>query len=103
MKTVRLKDAGFSIRLRIKDSEGTIVNLASATVMIFYFKKPDRSEISKAAQLYTDGSDGICYTNMTSNEINQLGIWCLQAYIEIDGGTFTSTIAKFKVEEIINN
>lgn len=103
MKTVRLNDSGFSIRLRIKDNDGNIMDLSSASVKRFDFNKPDRTTMSKSASFFTDGTDGILSYITSTAEINQLGIWEIQAYLEMGGGEFTSTIVRFKVSEIINS
>lgn len=103
MKSVRLNDSGFSVRLRIIDDDGDVVDISTASVKRFDFNKPDRTTMSKTASFYTDGTDGILTYITSTDEINQLGIWEIQAYLEIGSGVFRSTIVRFRVAEIINS
>ncbi len=103
MKTIRLQDTGLSIRLRIKDSEGAVVDLSTASTKRIDFRRPDRTEFSKTASLYTDGMDGIMFVNTSAGEINQEGIWEIQGYVVLGAGNFSSNIVRFRVTEIIND
>jgi hypothetical protein len=100
MKSVRLNDVGTVFKVTIKDPEGNIVDVSSASTKQFIFKKPNRSLFNKNASFFTDGTDGVLTYTTTSGVIDAIGIWQIQVYLIISAGTFRSKKLRFKVEEI---
>lgn len=82
----------------IKDQDGTIVDIGSATTIDMIFRKPDGSAMVKAASLTTDGSDGKMEWTPT-NELDQAQNWQRHSKVIIGGRTFRSVKVNFKVWE----
>ncbi len=97
MKTLRKYDKGISIRLRVKDDDGNIVDLSAATVE-FNFYKPDRTVSTVTATNINDGTDGIVGYTTVDGFIDQVGIWEFEAEVTIGTSLLTSTKAKFLVQ-----
>lgn len=70
--------------------EGTVISiggqsgidLTTATAQSIYYQKPDGTTGSWTANI-TDGE--VAYTTVSGN-IDQVGVWYLQAYVELTGG-----------------
>lgn len=103
MKEVRLNDIGVTFKITMKDQDDVAIPIQTATVKKFYFRKPDGTEISVNASFFTDGSDGILVYQTIADQINQIGVWSLEPYVEITAGHFTGSTVKFLVKDIINN
>ena len=101
VKTFRKNDIGLAISLRIKDDDGNIINISTATTKTLHFLKPDRTAVSKTASFYTDGTDGIITYSLESGFLDTVGIWEVEGYVIMSGVKPTTTKAKFRVEEAI--
>lgn len=74
------------------------IDISAATVKLIYFTKPDRSVIVKTALFVTDGTDGQIHYSTVDGDLDQPGLWKIQAYIELGSGSAYSSIIKtFKV------
>ena len=93
-------DEGTALTIQIKDCEG-IVDLATATVMQIIFKKPNNTSSTVTATLVTDGSDGKIRYITQEDDLNVVGMWLYEAYIELGGGKWHSDVGSFRVYENI--
>lgn len=101
MKTLRKNDKGISLRLRVRDNDGNVINISGATTKTLYFNKPDNTTTSKTASFYTDGTDGIVSYTTETDFLDTIGIWEIEVHLVIGAGSFRSTKVKFRVEETI--
>lgn len=90
-------DTDTEFRIQITD-DSTPVDLSSATSLAILFRKPDGSLLSLNASLYTDGTDGIIFYKSVSGDIDQPGIFKIQAQVEVGGGLYSSSIGSFSVK-----
>lgn len=90
-------DIGTIFRLTITDTAGTAIDVSSATVKYIYFKKPDGTKTKETADFYTNGSDGIIQYTAVSGDIDQVGLWQVQGYVETTDGKFFTRKASFTV------
>ena len=76
----------------------TVVDVSSQSSMSFFFKKPDKSLLTKTPSFTTDGTDGkIEYTTLTG-DLDAPGDWFLQAEVVIPAsGTFRTSLIAFTV------
>jgi hypothetical protein len=95
---LHVNDTGSQFLVTFKDC-GQIVNLASATLIQIIFHKPDGSEVTKTALLYTDGTDGIAYYTTVNGDLNISGWWIIQGYLEIGTNHWHSDTKRFIVKE----
>lgn len=94
---IHLNDIGTAFEMTVKDDDGVVVNLASATTLTFTFDKPDGTNITKTPTFVTDGSDGRLRYVAQSGDLDQIGLWRWQGTIVIPAGTFHSDIYEFRV------
>jgi hypothetical protein len=81
----------------IKNDDGS-VNISSATSKQLIFQKPTTyDKLTVNANFVTNGSDGqITYTT-GSGDLDVVGIWELQGYVQIGPSGWKSNIQSFKV------
>ncbi len=96
-------DVGTIFRITIQECIADVltpVDVSSQTSMNFYFKKPDDSVITRAPAFTTNGVDGKLQYITVIGDMDQAGVWCLQAEVILaSGGPWRTSIIKFDVEE----
>lgn len=93
---VHLNDIGTEFRILIKDGD-EIVDLSTATIINIIFRKPDGQINTVIADFYTDGTDGLIKYNAISGDLDQSGVYKIQAYVEVGAGNYSSSIGQFRV------
>lgn len=93
---VRVGDVGTQFLVTLQDDD-TVVDLSSASTLQFIFHKPDGTNVTKTATLYTDGTDGKIYYNSQSGFLDTAGHWKFQIYVVIGANSWKSDIARFTV------
>jgi hypothetical protein len=88
-------DIGTIFRLTIVDTDGDAIDVSTASVKYIYFRKPDGTLVKETAAFYTDGSDGIIQYTSVSGDIDTIGDWQVQGYVETTDGKFFTEIAEF--------
>ena len=90
---------GVQIKLTILDDDNTdsVVNLSSATSLDISIRKPDGTLLSVTGSLYTDGTDGVIYYIIADGDLDQSGVYKIQANISIGANFYNSNILTFKV------
>ena len=81
----------------LKDEDGAIVDVSSASVMQMVFNKPDGTAVVKDAALSTDGTDGKIKYESTNTDIDQVGHWQVQGYAKVGSDENNSDIHAFEV------
>lgn len=97
---IHVGDIGSQFRLAITD-DGVAVDISEYTGITITIKKPSGIRIEKDGSLYTDGTDGIVYCSSEDGDLDEVGTYKIQARIEINGGTFNSSVGSFKVHHNI--
>lgn len=89
-------DIGTIFRATVTDN-ATPKDISSATLKQLIFLKPDRTKLTKTAAFTTDGSDGkIQYTTIL-NDLDQVGRYVIQGYIETPAGKWHTDYYRFIV------
>ena len=97
---IRVSDIGTKFLVTIKDGDsvvdisGTGSDAANKRII---FKKPSGSTVDQAASFNSDGTDGKLYYTTVSDDLDEDGIWKMQAKVIISAQTFRSDIHTFKV------
>jgi len=94
-------DIGTIFSLTVKDSDGTVIDVSTASTKYIYFQKPDRTRLKKTAAFRTDGSDGQIGYVAISGDIDQVGEWQVQGYVETSDGKFFTEVESFTVKPTI--
>jgi len=97
---VHLNDVGTVFRLTVLD-DGAAVDLSEATTKQILFKKPSGLLLTKSAEYYTDGLDGIIDYTSASGDLSELGEWQMQAYIVTNTSSWHGTVEEFRVFPIL--
>ena len=97
---IHLSDIGTKFLITIKDADA-VVDIsgtgATAANKRIIFKKPSGTTVDQAASFDSDGVDGKLYYTTVSGDLDEDGIWKIQAKVIITGQTFHSDIHTFKV------
>lgn len=97
---LHLSDIGTQILITIKENN-VAVDLSTATVKQFDFKKKDGTTMVKEADFYTDGSDGILEYITIAGDIDQVGKWSVQPYLELPNWQGHTQKIDFRVGDLI--
>lgn len=82
---IHLGDIGTRFELTLEDGDGTAVNISSATVKRIDFRKPSGEVIQRTATFVTTGADGKLYYVSILGDLDEVGRWYAQPYVEMTG------------------
>lgn len=89
---------GLVMTLTIEE-DGAVVNISSATAKTIKIRKPGGAVLTKNAAFTTNGSDGkLTYTTL-ADDIDKVGEYKVQAYVEMTGFTGHSSIVTFEAKK----
>lgn len=94
---IHLGDVGTKFLATIMDDD-VAVDISTATVKKLRFKGPNGSTKEYDATFETDGTDGKIYYVTVTDDLDEIGIWEWQAYIEMGGGEWNSSKDTFDVK-----
>lgn len=94
---IHVGDIGTYIVLIIKDENDEIVDVSGATAMTIVITKPSGTRTEYTADFYIDGSDGCISYVTVDGDLDESGLYRAQGIVELDGGTFNTSIVSFKV------
>ena len=90
-------DIGTVFRLTITDTAGTAIDVSTAAVKYIYFQDPTGAKVQKTAAFTTNGSDGKIQYTTIAGDIDEVGTWMVQGYVETSLGKFWTEKDSFKV------
>lgn len=94
---IQVNDAGTQIVLKVREGARRL-DLSAATLKRIVLTKPDGNEMSRDAAFLTDGTDGgLAYTTVPG-EMDQPGLWTVQAELVLGTWSGRSTRAGLRVE-----
>jgi len=93
---IREEDIGSTFELTVTD-DSIALDLTTATIKQIKFGKPDGVTVIQTASFVTDGSDGKIEYVTVESDLDVVGKWKLQAYVEMGGGKWHSTMDYFNV------
>jgi hypothetical protein len=71
---IHVGDVGTVIRLTVTEKDGTTpINVSTASVKTFYFRKPDGTKFNRPAEFNTDGADGKLKYTTVDGDIDVTG------------------------------
>jgi hypothetical protein len=95
---IQVNDAGTQIVVKVREG-GRRLDLSGATLKKIVLTKPDGNEVAREAGFLTDGRDGgLVYTTLPG-EIDQPGLWQVQAQVALGAWSGRSSRAALRVEE----
>ena len=90
-------DIGTIFRLTITDTSGTAIDVSTAMTKYINFQDPSGVRMQKTASFYTDGTDGKIQYTTVSGDIDSVGTWQIQGWVETSLGKFWTEKDSFKV------
>ena len=93
---IHVNDVGTKFLATIKD-DGVVVDISSATSITIILKKPDDEIMQKTGTLDSDGTDGKVYYSTIAGDLDEAGLYKLQAKVILSTGTYYTDIYSFKV------
>ena len=99
MANLQVGIIGTSIRVTIRDQDGTVVDLSTTSTRQLYLKKPEPigSTLIKTASLVGGGTGGIMEYLTISGDIDTPGKWQLQAAYVNSAGTWRTNVVDLPV------
>jgi len=98
---IHFNDVGLQFKITIKTCDGTAKDISYAVTKQFLFRKPSGTSMTKTADFFTDGTDGILIYNTVDGDLNEEGLWQLQARISAANDDKKTDVIRFKVHDNI--
>jgi len=94
---IRVGDKNVDFILTITE-DCVAINISTATSKVIYLTKPSGEVLTKTASFVTDGTDGLIHYATVDGDLDESGIWKIQARIELgSGSSYGTPIKTFKV------
>ena len=90
-------DIGTVFELTIKDTDEAVIDVSTAAVKYIYFQDPTGARMRKTATFTTDGTDGKIQYVTIAGDIDEVGTWQVQGYVETSLGKFYTEKMSFQV------
>lgn len=90
-------DIGTIFELTITTEAGVAIDVSTASIKFIYFQKPDGTKVKETAAFVTDGTNGKIKYTAVAGDIDQVGDWQIQGYVETSDGKFFTRKTKFEV------
>lgn len=81
--TVHVMDEGTQFQVTVRDQDGVIVDVSSASVLTMEFTKPNGRILTRTATKTNGGGDGVADYTTATGELDALGAWYVRVYAEI--------------------
>jgi hypothetical protein len=98
MSEIHLYDINTRLTVILTEN-GAPVDISTATVKTIILQKPNGAVLEKTALFTTTGTDGSIYYITVANDLDQSGVWYIQARVTFGGGTWSSQWLPFTVME----
>ena len=96
---IRVGDIGTAFQDTVKDQDGVIVDISSASTLEMVFRKPDNTAVVKTASKVGDGTDGEMEYVTIADDLDMPREWQRQGFVAVGGGEWRTDIKKFQVYE----
>ena len=98
----KVGNIGLIIRLSIKDQDGDVVDVSSASsTKDIRIRKPDDTLLTKGASFTNSGTDGKIQVTLASGDLSLIGDYFYEGHVVITAGTFTTDPLRFEVVESV--
>lgn len=98
----RLNDIGLILRLTIKkESDDTALDISGTTTKNVLIEKPSGTLLTKAGSFTTDGTDGKLQWTTVDTDLNEVGLYEIQAHVVDASVNLKSTRGQFTVDQVL--
>jgi hypothetical protein len=94
---IQVGDSGTEIILKVREG-GRRMDLAAATTLRLVLTKPDGNVLVRDATFLTDGRDGALLYVTGPGEVDQPGMWSVQAELALGAWSGRTSRAALRVE-----
>ena len=94
---VHLNDIGTEFRATLKDQDGVVVDISTASTRTMKFRKPTGVTVTKTAALFGTGTDGKMKYLSITGDLDVLGEWRVQGFVAIGAGSWHTDEYRFTV------
>ena len=94
-------DIGTVFELTIVDTDEVPIDVSTAIVKYIYFQDPTGARMRKTATFTTDGTDGKIQYVTIAGDIDEVGTWQVQGYVETSLGKFYTEKMSFQVSSTL--
>lgn len=95
--SIHVFDIGTELLATIQDRNG-IVDLSSATTVLFFLQAPSGNVKTVAPDVVDSGTGGQLSYIVIQDDIDEVGEWTWQARVTISSGTFSTDFVPLGVE-----
>jgi hypothetical protein len=96
VEEIHFGDIGTILESTIKNINSP-VDISSATTKNILLQKPSGAILTKAGNFTTDGTDGLLDYTTISGDLDESGVWQIQAHVILGSGDWHSDIKNFSV------
>lgn len=91
-------DIGTRFSITVQDCDNP-VDISNASYRQLTFRKPSDTLVVKIASILNDGSaaSGYMYYDTIAGDLDEVGMWKMQAKIALPSGTYYTDVYSFKV------
>ena len=100
---IHQNEIGTRFLITVKD-DGNLVNISGvggSTIHQISFRKPSDAVINRNATLQDFGISGVMYYDTIAGDLDEAGLYKLQAKVVVPSGTYYTDIHSFKVHSNI--
>jgi len=100
---IHQNDIGTRFLITVKD-DGNLVNISGvdgSTIHEINFRKPSDTIITRNASLQDFGISGVMFYDTLAGDLDEAGLYKLQAKVTVPSGTYYTDIYTFKVHSNI--
>lgn len=99
---IHVGDIGTTFRVTVVEND-VVLDVSTSLTRTLYFKKPDETVVGQTAVFTTDGTNGQIEYVAVSGDLDQAGVWRLQALLTFAGGTrWSAEVGRFTVHDTIH-
>ena len=102
-REIHQDDIGTRFLITVKD-DGDLVNISGvggSTIHQISFRKPSDTVVNRNATLQDFGISGVMFYDTVAGDLDEAGLYKLQAKVVIPSGTYYTDIYSFKVHSNI--
>lgn len=97
---IHLGDIGTIFRVTIKEIDAGVaatIDISGAITKELIFIKPSRTKVIQTADFTNAGTDGKMQYTAILGDIDEVGWWSIQGYVEMATGEWRTNIQQFRV------
>jgi hypothetical protein len=94
---IRVGDIGTVFECTVRDQDGKVVDISSASTKQMIFKTASGKTLTKTASLSSSGTDGKMKYVTIAGDLDKAGGWIVQGKVTLPGGTWKTDWSKFDV------